>query len=150
ILKETDGIIEIRGLNEAFICTHQMSLLSGQTITNSNHKRDNTKNLEELIESISARFTALDRATQYLQRIKTLYPRYVRDHWQSIDKALTQSHVTQNDIDGSLDFCIEHNLFNGSDFKQVLEVISTTSKTEIKQNVLTLLDKTNLDKANQA
>ena len=148
-LKETNGIIEIRSLNEDLICTHQMSLLSGQTITNSNHKRDNTKSLEELIQSISARFTALDRATQYLQRIKADYPRYARDQWQSIDKALSQAN-NQHDIDSSLDFCIDNNLFNGSDFKEVLMVISTTSKTEIKRNTLTLLDKTNLDKANQA
>src|SRR5690606_35895679 len=47
---EKKGILEIYGSNGTLLCKHEVSLLKGQTIINNNHKRDNSKNIAELME----------------------------------------------------------------------------------------------------
>lgn len=148
-LKEIKNTLEVCSLKDELICSHQLSPLSGQTITNSNHKRDNSKSMELVLEEVSARFSIKSTAIGYLQAIKTLFPRYSRDHWQVIDKALSKSEAHQSTADQTLEFCLKNKLFNGYDFEQVLMMNCSESKPAKAQKPIALLDKSNLDKANQ-
>lgn len=148
-LKQINNLIEIRDLKDELICSHELSTLIGQTISNTHHRRDNSKSLELLLAALSARFSLKDVATLYLQAIKALYPRYSRDHWQAIDKAITKSEADQNMVDSALDFCVSNEIFNGYNFEDVLMVLCSQSKPIKAIKPIALLDKTNLDKANQ-
>ena len=148
-IKQTDNCIEIFNLKDELLCTHMLCLLMGQTIANSSHKRDTSKGIEELIGELSTRFTKKESAVEYLHEIKKTYPRYTRDQLQFIIRAIENSGADQKVVDTTLDFCITNQLFNGIDFEQVLMVLIDQSKPILKENPIVLLNKNNLEKANQ-
>jgi hypothetical protein len=148
IVKEKDNNIEIYNLREELICTHQLSSKKGQTIANTNHKRDTSKSIDELMNKAALHFTNEDSALNYLQQIKEKLPRYTRDHLQVILKALTD--VEKMVADKTLDFCLKNTLFSGNEFEQVLQVFLLETLTPSKkQTPIKLLNENNLDKANQ-
>ncbi len=148
-IKQIDNCIEIFNLKDKLLCTHILSLLTGQTIANSSHKRDTSKGIEELIGELSTRFTKKELAVEYLHEIKKTYPRYTRDQLQFIIRAIENSSTDQNVVDTTLDFCITNQLFNGIDFEQALMVFIEQSKPILKEKPIVLLNKNNLAKANQ-
>lgn len=148
IVKEKDNNIEIYNLREELICTHQLSSKKGQTIANTNHKRDTSKSIDELMNKAALHFTNEDSSLNYLRQIKEKLPRYTRDHLQVILKALTD--IEKQVADKTLDFCLKNTLLSAYEFEQVLQVFLLETLTPSKkQTPIKLLDETNLQKANQ-
>ncbi len=145
IIKEIANVLEIYSSDQELICTHRISSKKGRFIANTNHKRDTSKSLDQMMLLTTSYFTDKDMAIQYLQKINQKLPRYLRDHLQVILKALDGSE--KQAADSALDFCLKNDILNGYDFEQVLSV-------EAPQNIslqkgIRLLDKNNLEKANQ-
>lgn len=147
MVKETNRILEIYSLQGNLICNCAVSSLKGQTITNTSHRRDTSKSLDEMIDQTTSYFTNKELAMGYIQQIRKLFPRYTRDHLQVILKALV--NVDQIAADKTLDFCLQNMLLNGHEFEQVLHVLLIVPKPPAPQNMIKLLDKNNLEKANQ-
>jgi hypothetical protein len=105
--------------------------------------------MEELREAVAGLFPCKEDAREYLQHIKKVFPRYARDHYQAIEKAVIKNQVDPKDIAKTLEFCIKNELFNGYEFEQVLQVITLPSKTPDKAKAIMLLDKRNLQKAGE-
>jgi hypothetical protein len=145
IIKEVAGILEIYSVDQELICSHKISSKKGQFIANTNHKRDTSKSLDQMILLAAAYFTDEDRAAQYLQMINQKLPRYLRDHLQVILKALEGSEKLT--ADKALDFCLENEILSGYDFEQVLFV--EAPQVPLLQKGIRLLDKNNLEKAHQ-
>jgi hypothetical protein len=147
IVKETEDGIQIYNQKQELLCTHQLSKLKGQTIINSNHRRDTSKSLDEMINQAIAYFTNESLASGYLNEIRKKLPRYTRDHLQVMLKTLTDSD--KQTADNTLEFCLKNNVLNGHEWSEVFHVfLQETVKTEPKKD-MTLLDKTNLIKANE-
>jgi hypothetical protein len=144
-IKEVADILEIYSVDQELICSHKISFKKGQFIANTNHKRDTSKSLDQMILLATAYFTDKDKAAQYLQKINQKLPRYLRDHLQVILKAL--EGIEKQDADRALDFCLENEILSGYDFEQVLFV--KTPQAPLLQKGIRLLDKNNLEKANQ-
>ncbi len=148
-VKELNGLIEISNLKDDPICIHKLSFLTGQTIVNSHHKRDTSSSIEQLKDQISSCFTEKNLAMQFLNQIHKTYPRYTRDHLQTILRALSEMEVKRELIDKALEFSLKNELYNGSEFKQVLAVF-LSQEDSVKPNAkIILLDHKNLEKANQ-
>jgi hypothetical protein len=145
MIKEKDKFIYVYDFEQELICTHLLSSLTGQTIINTNHRRDMSRSIEQMILQAISLFTSQELATHYFEKIKEQYPRYMRDHLQVILKAL--SHFEKQAADKALDFCLLNDLFNGHEFEQVIFVLDDT--VPIKTKTIKLLDKTNVEKANQ-
>lgn len=133
IVIEKENIINIYSIKEEFICSHQLSTLKGQTITNTDHRRDKSKSIDEMIKQTVLCFSEQTLANKYLNQIRKKYPRYTRDHLQVILKALQN---TEDKIaDKALLFCIKNDVLNGNEFEQVLYVLdaeATPNLPEIK------------------
>jgi len=145
IVKEVADILKIYSSDQELICTHKISSKKGQLIANTNHKRDTSKSLDQMMLSATSYFTDKDMAVRYLQKIARKLPRYTRDHLQVILKALEGGE--RQAADSALEFCLKNDILNGYDFEQVLFVEAPRTaplKTEIR-----LLDKNNLEKAGQ-
>lgn len=147
VVKEKKGIIEIYSLQDELICSHSISLQKGQTISNTNHKRDTSKSLDEMMNKAADCFTNQKSALNYFHQIRKKLPRYTRDHLQIILKALTG--VEKNTADKTLDFCLNNNVLSGIDFKQVLYVLLDDSIGKKSENKIKLLNKADLKKANE-
>jgi len=147
IVKQKEDIIEIFNHDDELICIHSLSLDKGKTITNTSHRRDQTKSLDEMISKAAGYFTKKLKAEKYLNKIHKRLPRYTRDHLQVILKVLKSA--PQEAIDNTLDFCLKNENLNGHEFEQVLHVYrdnstSLTNKQEIKP-----LNNSRLEKANE-
>jgi transposase len=147
ILKENENTLEIYSIGNELICTHTLSLETGKIISNTNHKRDTSKTLEDMMQQVAAHFADQDLAMSYLQQIRKKLPRYTRDHLQVISKALTD--VDKETADKTLNFCLKNSVLNGNEWTQVLQVFLDESLTKINKNEIILLDKNNAKKANQ-
>jgi hypothetical protein len=141
------GIIKIYSLNDELICSHPVSHLKGQTISNTNHRRDTSKSLSEMMQQAANCFTNQDLAIRYFNRIREKLPRYTRDHLQVILKAAKD--IDKEPADKALDFCLKNNVLNGHEWEQVLNVFLHDSLRYDDQNEIKLLDKGNLEKAEQ-
>ena len=145
LVTEHDNIIDIYTFEDELIGTHVLSSLTGQTIINTNHRRDTSRSIEQMMLHTISCFTDEALATNYLQKIKELHPRYTRDHLQVILKAL--GHFEKKAADKALEFCLLNDLLNGHEFEQVLFVLDET--VPIKTNAIKLMNQSNLEKANQ-
>ena len=147
IVKIKEGTIEIYSPDDELICIHKLSYLKGQTISNTDHRRDTSKSLNDMMTETINHFTDRDLAMNYILRIKKKFPRYTRDHLQVILKTLTD--VDEKIANKTLNFCIKNNVLNGHDWKQVLYVFWDDTIDFKTINEVTLLDKSNLGKINQ-
>ena len=147
VVKEKESTLEIYSLDDESICSHALSYLKGQTISNTNHKRDTSKNLNEMMLQTANCFTNQDLAMSYLHQIKKKLPRYTRDHLQVILKALID--IDKETADKTLDFCLKNNVLNGHEWEQVLQIFLHDSISLKTKNEVKLLNKSNLEKANQ-
>jgi hypothetical protein len=147
IVKEKEGILEIYSLDDVPICSHPLSLLKGQIVSNTNHKRDTSKSLDEMMQQVANCFTMPDLAMGHLLKIKRKLPRYTRDHLQVILKSL--AGVDKETADKTLDFCLKNNVLNGHEWEQVLQVFKHDATNSNLENEVKLLDENNLEKANQ-
>jgi hypothetical protein len=129
------------------ICKHTISLEAGKIISNTNHKRDTSKKIEDMMRQVAAYFADQDLAMFYLQKIREKLTRYTRDHLQVISKALTD--IDKEAADKTLKFCLKNDVLNGYEWTQVLLVFQDESLTKTNKNEITLLDKNNDEKANQ-
>ncbi len=146
-VKINESIIEIYSLNNELICSHPVSHLKGQTISNTNHRRDTSKSLNQMIQQAANCFTNQDLALKYFDQIRKKLPRYTRDHLQVILKAVTS--IDKQTADKTLDFCLENKVLNGHEWEQVLNVFLHDSSYSKIQDEVKLLDKCSLEKAGQ-
>lgn len=148
LLKQAGQTIDIYSAREQLICSHQIASSTGKTVINTNHRRDSSKSLEELMSQAAGRFSDPDRARQYLRGIQERLPRYTRDHLQCILKAL--SGVPAEQADEALSFCLTNELYSGTEFEQVLRVQASQTKKATQADPITLLRADVVDKARQA
>jgi hypothetical protein len=147
ILKEKENALEIFSVSNELICTHTLSLEAGKIISNTNHKRDTSKTLEDMMQQVAECFTDQKSAMSFLQQIRNNLPRYTRDHLQVISKSLTG--IDKGTADKALRFCLKNNVLNGHEWAQVLQVFQDELLTKIHKDEITLLDKNNNEKINQ-
>ncbi len=131
IIKEKSGLIEIFNLTGELICTHHKSTGKGQTIINTNHKRDRSKSLQKMTEAVISNFTSPHDANQYLSEIKSRFSRYMRDHLQRMMQVLNKNDSCVNLADKTLKYCIKNQLFSAIEFEQVWFVFAAQAQKEL-------------------
>lgn len=104
------------------IARHEISLDKGQTIINSNHRRDRSQKINQLMEEVGKGFTDKQAAQEYFAQLQQAKPRYIRDQLLLIKKAICKSQAVH--IDQALAFCRANGIFNAGDFNAVLNKIS--------------------------
>lgn len=147
-VREKDNVLEIYDLQKNLIHTYPISLLQGQNIRVTDRKRDTSKTLEEMTNQVYSNFTNKEQIMVFVKQIRNKYPRYTRDHLQVILKPLADCDQVVKD--STLDFCMENEIFNGSEFEQVLYVYMSEIEMPPIRDEIKLLNNGNLEKANQS
>lgn len=147
LLKEKDDHLEIYNMDKELIATHKLCLLQGELISNTNHKRDTSLKLEQLMQQAADNFTNPDLAMEYFIQIKKQYPRYTRDHIQAITKSLSETDAAI--ADKTLMFCLNNKVINGNEWVQVLHILASENENSQLMEEIKLLDENNIKKALQ-
>ncbi|MEZ5039972.1 MAG: IS21 family transposase [Saprospiraceae bacterium] len=124
------------------IAQHEISLDKGQTITNSNHKRDRSQTIKLLIEQVAQLFTDQSSAQAYFAQLQQAKPRYIRDQLLLIKKAIGKSNAEY--ADQALKFCQTNTILNANDFSAVLDQLSRTdhpAQVEVEQLLMEDVDR---------
>jgi transposase len=110
-------------LEKMFICSHELNPGRGQTIRNTDHRREKSKTLETYHKQVLVLFGQSELAENYLQVLRKEKYRYYRDTLQYI---LRKHNDYQPDtIRESLLFCIENKVYNA---KGLIEVLNKNQK----------------------
>ncbi len=71
-----------------FLCKHAIAQSKGNTVINTDHKRDKTLKLKELLSQTATLFLNPGLALQYFEMIRKERGRYLRDQLQAIQKVI--------------------------------------------------------------
>ncbi len=147
IVKENRGFIDVYDQKKVALCSLPISSLKGQTIGVPDRKRDTSNSIKELINKAVECFTDTSQALKYFDDINKTYPRYSRDHLLVILHTL--SKCDKQTADKTLAFCVKNNLFSSGEWEDVYHIFDHEAYQQEYKKTIILLDKTNLDKANQ-
>ncbi len=117
------------------ICSHRLALGKGLKIINTDHKRDKTTAIEEMIYSVSMLTQVPDQATEWLKTIYAAKPRYVRDQLLMIRKTI-QTNDT-NLITQTIQYCHLNKITSAVDFEAIIKQHHRTN-TNNDQKVIPL------------
>ena len=88
ILRLKQDGLHIYDEQDKFLCKHQLAQSKGNKIINTDHKRDKSKKLKDLIADIAAQFINPDLAAQYFSLLREVKGRYLRDQVLAIREAI--------------------------------------------------------------
>ncbi|MFA5577846.1 MAG: IS21 family transposase [Tissierellaceae bacterium] len=97
------------------IARHEIPSTKGNLVKNNNHRRDKSKKIQAMIDSISKKFKDEDKARILIDEIRKEKSRYIRDQLIVLDSVVTSSAETAVKI--ALDYCISNKLFSAIDFR---------------------------------
>ena len=98
------------------ICEHRIASGRGLLIQNKSHTRDRTTGLDKLQDNLDAQLE--NRATGYLQRIRTEKARYARDQFRIVQSMIDRYGVPA--VLEAVDFCEYSNLYSANILKDYL------------------------------
>jgi hypothetical protein len=117
-----------------FLCKHLMPEGRGHSLINTNHKRDRTQKIDQLITQTAARFQDPARAKEYLEHIRKERGRYIRDHVQAIAEAIGQVDAALTS--SVLDTCIRENYLSATLFRELLAFRLREAQKEVPDAAL--------------
>ncbi|MBI9100743.1 MAG: IS21 family transposase [Spirochaetaceae bacterium] len=147
LIKEQDGEVQIYSTEKNFICSHKLSAEKGKTIINTDHRRDKSASINEMMQAVAESFSDTEKAINYFKKIQKDLPRYTRDHLQAISRTLKD--IPQNIADKTLDFCIKNHNYDGHDFESVSFILWDTSSLKIKVPDIKPMNMNNVSKVNE-
>jgi len=125
-VKAEEGYLGIYNEQKELIARHEISLGKGQTIINSNHRRDRSKKINELMEQVAKLFPDQHAAQNYFAQLQKAKPRYIRDQLLLIKKSIHKPNEAY--LEQALGFCQANGIYNAGDFTAVLDSLSQKSQ----------------------
>ena len=121
-ISHQDGTLTIYGPQRREIAVHKCSLEKGKLVSNTQHRRKTSAKIEELICEVASTFDHPDQARCYIEQLRELKPRYIRDQLQMMAKYCA---LHPGDLPGkALGFCMENRVFSARDFGEILTTLA--------------------------
>lgn len=103
------------------LAKHKVASGKGNLIQDRKHTRDRTKGIDTYIETVSSSFSNSIKAREYLEEIRKVRPRYIRDQLQMISKQV-KIHE-QEVLDQALESCLKEQLISATDFIDMVQYL---------------------------
>jgi len=129
-----DKELVIQDMDKKELCRHICSVLQGQKILQTDHGRDKSQAIWEMMQEFAALFEDSEEALGWVYKIKADKPRYIRDQIQLL-KTTVQT-LDPLIATHALYYCCEFYIYSATDFKFIAEKM-TREKTSIVQQVIT-------------
>jgi len=101
-----------------FLCKHAIAQSKGNTVINTDHKRDKSLKLKDLITQTASLFLNPGLAIQYFEMIRKQRSRYLRDQVQAIQKVIEGKNKQL--VADVLQKCIEKKYVGAVIFRELL------------------------------
>ena len=136
-LSTDNDYLIIKNMEAVEICRHLIATGKGLKVKNTDHSRDKSAAIKEMIESACNLLDHPEKGLQFLSAVKTAKPRYIRD--QII---LFRNIIEDTDkqiVEAALDCCQQNNIESASDFKAIVAQYSRENNLSTTQaKVLTM------------
>jgi hypothetical protein len=115
----TDIEVVIKDIYGNHLCTHALCTGKGRIIANTNHKRDRSKTIDNMLLEVAMAFPDYDNALLYLEQIRKEKRRYARDQFLAIRKAVEKA--SPESVLKALAYCMKNKIYSASDFEAVVD-----------------------------
>lgn len=133
-----NGQIIITELSGKEICRHPIAVGNGQKVKNTDHTRDKTAAINELIEQVCQLLDDPQKGQLFFSAIRAKKPRYIRDQVILVRQCI-ELHPRPV-INIALDFCCTNNISSAVDFKAVALQHSRQPEHQIKVPKLVVIN----------
>ncbi len=107
----------------ALLCKHAIEERKGHTVINTDHKRDKSRKVKELLTQTASQFKYPALALEYFEMIRKVKGRYLRDQVQAIGKAIEGKD--KQVVAEVLQKCIEQQYLGAVMFRELLALQET-------------------------
>jgi hypothetical protein len=115
------------------LCKHKIVDGKGIKILNSDHKRDKSSAINEMIEELCMLFHQGEQAREWLYALKSAKPRYIRDQLLILKGVIDGADPML--VDKTLQYCITNKNTSAVDFKSIIAYWQQEQKTETESEV---------------
>jgi transposase len=112
-----NAVIVISDQTDKHLCTQTISAGKGNLVSNTDHKREKSAGIAQMITDLSCMFSCAEQAIGFMESIRLEKPRYVRD--QLILLKQTIENADKQTIDQTLQYCLQMKVYSANDFKSV-------------------------------
>ena len=112
------------------ICRHTIPAGKGRKVINTDHKRDKSTTISEMLDEVARLFSDPQQAIPWLENIRTDKPRYIRDQLIIIRKAVA-GHDPEM-ITRAVEYCTDHQIYSATDFKNILDLPQDQSSDDME------------------
>jgi transposase len=114
----------ISGKDNKELCRHKIASGQGIKIINTDHKRDKSSVIDEMIDQLCSQLDNPEQGKQWMHTIRLAKPRYTRDQLMVIKQVIDATdHIL---VTEALDYCMANKISSGVDFKAIV--------AQLKQN----------------
>jgi len=100
------------------LCKHRIASGKGIKILNTDHKRDKSSAINEMIEQLCLLMQHPDQAKEWLYTLKAAKPRYIRDQLLILRQAIESANP--DIVDKTLQYCLTNKISSAADFKSII------------------------------
>jgi hypothetical protein len=131
---EGENQLIIKNIGGEVITSHPIPEGVGNNVINTHHRRDTSLKLDGLREKTKAFFGHTGDIEIFIEKINSLYPRYVRDQLTTVLLHAEKSGRMAAEI--AMEFCVRNSLFSANDFKAILESQQVDKKYAVPQALI--------------
>lgn len=100
------------------ICKHKIASGKGRKVLNTDHKRDKSAAIEEMMDQLCSLLQQPKQAKEWLSMIKSAKPRYIRDQLLILREVIESADLEL--VDKTLQYCITNKITSAADFKSII------------------------------
>src|SRR5690606_24197645 len=108
------------------LCRHRIAIGKGIKIVNTDHKRDKSDAIDQLLLNLCNRLENIAAAKDWLCAIHADKPRYVRDQLLIIRQVVETTDVSA--VNKAMIFCHQNSILSAADFKAIVDQQLTPSQ----------------------
>lgn len=148
-LEVIDGILRISDCTDSVVLAeHPISKEKGRLIKNTNHNRNYLDALDHIEQRLLEKMQSSDEAQLFLERIRQLKGRYVRDQFQLLENTITE--FDERTWNKALSYCITNSLFSATKLRDAAQYFDKQFQEEqealLENPKVVVLQKVKLEK----
>ena len=134
-VEQQELVILVKDAKESF--RHEIAKGKGLKIFNTDHRRDKSSAIDEMIEGLCVLLENPNQGRQWMQIIRSAMPRYIRDQLMIIKQNI--EGVEKSLVSKALNYCLDNKITSASDFKAILSQYKQTEpKVEVHRKIIRL------------